>query len=170
MTERDWEAAARRRLEHVISGIVTRMRDSIDLADREAVRNLHSAAQVQRSHEFHTYPYIAGQFIHNLQTMLFNLNLPNLIDAAADAEAARVEKIAAVTERTSVTAEADRLAGATKALVAVQEAAKGWAQASAFNSGNPVDEQEFMLADILNMIDDAAREVGVAPVYGDEKR
>lgn len=33
----------------------------------------------------------------------------------------------------------------------------------------PAGEQEFVLANILNMIDDAAREVGVAPVYGSGK-
>lgn len=81
------------------------------------------------------------------------------------------------TERTSVTAEADKLAGAVNALAAMARAAKGWADGSAENDGSmgrwdckPSDEQEFVLADILNMIDEAAREVGVAPVYGGRKK
>lgn len=78
------------------------------------------------------------------------------------------------TARISVTAQADKLAGAVKALAAMERAAKGWAEGAAENDEamgrrdrKPSDQQPFVLADILNMIDDAAREVGVAPVYSE---
>ena len=81
------------------------------------------------------------------------------------------------TDRTSVTAEADKLAGAVNALAAMERAAKGWADGAAENEEalgrrdrKPSDEQPFVLADILNMIDDAAREVGVAPVYSERSK
>jgi hypothetical protein len=71
-----------------------------------------------------------------------------------------------IIDRTSVTAEADKLAGAVNVLAAMASAAKGWAEGSAENEETPSDERLFVLADILNMINDAAREVGVAPEYG----
>ena len=67
--------------------------------------------------------------------------------------------------------------GAVKALAAMERAAKGWAEGAAENEEamarrdrKPSDEQPFVLADILNMIDDAAREVGVAPVYSERSK
>ena len=64
--------------------------------------------------------------------------------------------------------------GAEKALAAMAGQAKGWAEGSAENQqamgsrdARPAHEQEFMLADILRMVDDAAREAGVAPIYSD---
>jgi hypothetical protein len=79
----------------------------------------------------------------------------------------------AYVERTSVTAEADRMAGATAALAAMVETAEAWAEGSHANQVamgrrdvQPISEQTFVLADILRMVDDAARDVGVAPVYG----
>lgn len=79
-------------------------------------------------------------------------------------------------ETASPTRETDKPAGAVNALAAMVRAAKGWAEGSAENDEamgrrdrKPAGEQEFVLADILNMIDDAAREVGVAPVYGSVK-
>jgi len=75
------------------------------------------------------------------------------------------------------TREADKLAGAVKALAALEMAAKGWAQGAAENDvalgrrdRKPSGEQTFVLADILNMIDDAAREVGVTPVYSERSK
>lgn len=74
------------------------------------------------------------------------------------------------------TPETNKLVGACNALAAMARAAKGWAEGSAQNEidlgrrdRKPADEQEFRLADILNMINDAAREVGVAPEYGSVK-
>lgn len=74
------------------------------------------------------------------------------------------------------TPETNKLVGACNALAAMASAAKGWAEGSAQNEidmsrrdRKSVDEQEFRLADILNMINDAAREVGVAPEYGSVK-
>jgi hypothetical protein len=67
--------------------------------------------------------------------------------------------------------------GAVNALAAMERAAKGWADGAAENEEamgrrdrKPSDEQPFVLADILNMIDDAAREVGVAPVYSERSK
>lgn len=163
MTDRDWEAAARRRLEHVVADTVSRMRDAVDQIDRESARNIIKAGQTERSMEFHTYQRVAAQIIHTVQTLLFNLRLDSLIDAAADAEAARTEKLT-----TGRTTEADKLAGAVKALTAMAGVAKGWAETSAEEERarevldrKPADRQEFMLSDILAMIADAGREMGV---------
>lgn len=176
MTERNWEASARARLERLVAETVTRIRDTADQIERDARGHVKSAADEKRGLDFQTYPRVAGQVIHTVQTLLFNLALENLIDAAADAEAARTDRLGVLTDRTSVTAEADKLAGAVNALAAMASAAKGWAEGSAENEEalgrrdrKPSNEQPFVLADILNMINDAAREVGVAPEYGTVK-
>ena len=168
MTDRDWEAAARRRLEHLVADTVSRVRDTAEEIEREARRNIEKAAQADRLLSFHTYPRVAAQVVHSVHTMVFNLHIDALINAANDAEAARTEKLTAIAERTSATAQADKLAGAVKALEAMREMAKGWAQGSAENDMSAkrydrksADEQEFVLSDILAMINDAAREVGV---------
>ena len=44
MTERDWEAASRARLEKLVADTVERIRDTADEIEREAKRNLASAA------------------------------------------------------------------------------------------------------------------------------
>lgn len=70
----------------------------------------------------------------------------------------------------------DTQAGRILALAAMERVAKNWAVDAAKNEEAmdrrdrlPSDKQPFVLADILRMIDDAAREVGVAPVYGGGK-
>jgi hypothetical protein len=75
------------------------------------------------------------------------------------------------------TEHADTQAGRILALAAMERVAKGWADGAAENEEamgrrdrKPSDEQPFVLADILNMIDDAAREVGVAPVYSERSK
>jgi hypothetical protein len=92
MTERDWEAASRARLEKLVADIVERIRDAADEIEREARRNVASSASEARDLEFQTYPRAASQVTHSIQTMLFNLKLDSLADAAADAERARSEK------------------------------------------------------------------------------
>lgn len=178
MTERNWETSARARLERLVAETVTRIRDAADQIERDARGHVKSAADEKRGLEFQTYTRVAGQVVHSVQTLLFNLALENLIDAASDAEAARTERLSGTThtDRTSVTAEADKLAGAVNALAAMASAAKGWAEGSAQNEidlgrrdRQPTEAQPFVLADILNMINDAAREVGVAPEYGSVK-
>jgi hypothetical protein len=173
---RDWEVSARARLERVVADAVDRIRQSADQIEREAKRNIRNAAKDERDLEFQTYVRAAGQVVHEVQTLAFNLPLENLIDAATDAERARIERLAnaaAIANAPSLTREADKLAGAVNALTALERAAKGWAEGSHENEVamghrdvKTSDEQPFVLADILNMVDDAAREVGVAPVYG----
>jgi hypothetical protein len=181
MTERNWETSARARLERLVAETVSRIRDTADQIERDARGHVKSAAEDQRAIEFQNYPRVAGQVIHTVQTLLFNLALENLIDAASDAEAARTERLAE--KKATETPEAElgdittaRLAGAVAALAAMARATKGWAEGSAENEEalgrrdrKPADEQPFVLADILNMINDAAREVGVAPEYGSVK-
>ena len=94
-TERDWEAAARARLERVLAGVVDDLRKAADDIEREAKHNLASAAKTERDYEWQGYPRAAGQVVHSLQTLLFNLKLDSLIDAAADAEKAYHEKVSA---------------------------------------------------------------------------
>lgn len=89
---RDWEASARERLERVVTDAVERIRQSADQIEREAKRNIRNAAKDERGLEFQTYVRVAGQVVHEVQTLAFNLPLENLIDAAADAEKARMEK------------------------------------------------------------------------------
>lgn len=92
-TERGWEPAARKRLERNVEDIVIRMRDTAAQIEREAKGNLASAANDKRDLEFQTYPRVAGQVIHSVQTLLFNLSFSGLIDAASDAEAARTDRL-----------------------------------------------------------------------------
>jgi hypothetical protein len=94
MTERDWEGAARGRLEKNVADTVTRIRMYADQIEREAKRGIESAAG-DRPLEFTSYLYAAGRVVHEVQTMVFNLQLTNIIDAAADAEAARIERLGA---------------------------------------------------------------------------
>lgn len=94
MTERDWEAAARRRLEGLLAGVVSDLRDAADEIEREGKNNLESATKTERDYEWQGYPRAAGQAVHRLQTLLFNLKLDSLIEAAADAEKAHDDKAA----------------------------------------------------------------------------
>lgn len=95
--ERDWEASARARLEKVVADAVDRIRQSADQIEREARRNIANAAKAERGLEFQTYVRAAGQVVHEVQTLAFNLQLENLIDSAGDAEAAHTEKTARTT-------------------------------------------------------------------------
>lgn len=90
--DRSLEAAGRRRVEKHVADIVARVRSAADEIEREARRNIESAAEEDRAYSFQNYPRVAGQVAHSLQTLLFNLPLENLIDAAADAEAGRTEE------------------------------------------------------------------------------
>lgn len=92
MTERDWEADARRRLERVVAQIVNKVRDSADNIEREARITITSAAKSNRDLEFQTYNRVAAQITHEVHTLLANLYLDNLINSAGDAEKARYEK------------------------------------------------------------------------------
>jgi hypothetical protein len=161
--ERSWEASARKRLERLVAETVSRVRDAADQIEREAKDHLTSAAKDQRNLEFQTYSRVAAQAIHTVQTLVFNLAMESLIDAASDAEAARTERL---------TVHVDTQAGRILALAAMERTAKSWADGAAENEEamgrrdrKPSDEQPFVLADILTMIDDAAREIGVDPVY-----
>lgn len=172
MTERNWEASARARLERLVAETVSRIRDAAGQIERDARGHIVSAAEEKRGLEFQTYPRVAGQVIHTVQTLMFNLSLESLIDAASDAEAARAERLAVPADPDPEGSQAGRIL----ALAAMASAAKGWAEGSAQNEidlgrrdRKPIEEQEFRLADILNMINDAAREVGVAPTYGSVK-
>lgn len=88
MTERDWEAAARKRLETTVASAVKRLRDTADQIEREAARNIETIGQF----EWSTYGRVAGQLVHEVVSGVSNANLANVIDAASDADAARIEK------------------------------------------------------------------------------
>lgn len=182
MTERDWEASARARLERLVAETVSRVRDTADQIERDARSHVASAAKPARDIEFQTYARVAAQAIHTIQTLVFNIGMENLIDAASDAEAAwtekrNAEKLAEPPYPGSSDQTSAKGKGAVDALAAMERAAKGWADGAAENEEamgrrdrKPSDEQPFVLADILNMIDDAAREVGVAPVYSERSQ
>jgi hypothetical protein len=86
------ERKAREQLVRLVDQAVKRMRDTADQIEREARSHIASAAKDKRFLEFQTYGRVAGQAILQIQTLVFNLDLENLIDAAADAEAARTER------------------------------------------------------------------------------
>lgn len=92
MTERDWEASARGRLERLVAETVSRVRDAADQIERDARSHVASAAKPERDIEFQTYARVAAQAIHTIQTLVFNIGMENLIDAASDAEKAWMEK------------------------------------------------------------------------------
>jgi hypothetical protein len=92
MTERDWEASARARLERLVAETVSRVRDAADQIERDARGHITSAAKGERDIEFQTYARVAAQAIHTVQTLVFNIGMENLIDAASDAEKAWMEK------------------------------------------------------------------------------
>lgn len=71
---------------------VNRIRDAADQIERDAREHVKSAAEDQRQIEFQTYPHVAAQAIHTIQTLVFNIGMENLIDAATDAEKAWMEK------------------------------------------------------------------------------
>jgi hypothetical protein len=173
---RDWHAAAIRRLESTVAAAVDRIRSTADQIEREAKHNITSANKDERALEFQTYSRVAEQVVHEVQTLIFNIGFSSIIDAAADAEAARTERLAAPAPESLGDIMTARLNGANLALAAMARAAQGWAEGSAENEVSmghrdrkPADEQPFVVADILNMINDAAREVGVAPEYGTVK-
>jgi hypothetical protein len=91
MSERDWEEAARRRLEYTIAEVVKQIRDRADQIEREAAHNIKTSSG-ERTYGFQTYARVSGQVVSELVNMLPNLNLPNMIDAANDAETAWQEK------------------------------------------------------------------------------
>lgn len=92
MTERNWEASARARLERLVAVTVDRLRATADQIERDTRGHISSAAAEERQMAFQTYARVAGQVVHTVQTMVFNLALESLIDAASDAEAARTER------------------------------------------------------------------------------
>lgn len=91
MTERDWEKPARERLEKNVAAVVARIRATADQIEREAKRNIDQAGG-ERPFGFETYARVAASAIKEVQTLVFNLPLDNMLDAAAEAEQARSEK------------------------------------------------------------------------------
>jgi hypothetical protein len=81
---------ARGRLETVLAASVRRLRAAADQLEREAAQGIENAAA--RRYDWSSYSQVAGQFVSGSVNMLNNLNFSNLIDAAADADAARREK------------------------------------------------------------------------------
>lgn len=171
MADIDMEQIQRERLDKLLGGVVRRLKDLTERVNLEAIRGVVNAAE--GTHGWSTYVYAVAQVEHELAWGFANLNMSQVINAAADADRARAEKVVPVDrDDTPMT---NRKTGAVEALAGVAQAAKGWAEGTHQNQvsmghrdvKNP-DEQEFVLADILNMVDDAARQVGVAPVYGDQ--
>jgi hypothetical protein len=92
MTERDWEASAKARLERLVAETVSRVRNTADRIEREAQQNISSASETERDMEYQSYPCVAARIAHELNTLLFNVPIESMIDAATDAEIARTEK------------------------------------------------------------------------------
>ena len=92
MTERDWEQIASDRMERSVRSLATRMRNTADQIEREAAHNRKAARE--GSTEYATYARLVGQAISTLHSMIFNVNVSNLVDAAADADAEHRERVA----------------------------------------------------------------------------
>jgi hypothetical protein len=171
MTERNWEASARARLERLVAETVGRIRDTADQIERDARGHVKSAAEDQRAIEFQTYPRVAGQVVHTVQTLLFNLALENLIDAAADVEAARTARI----DTGGPLGKAGER-GAHRALAKLLGVLDGWIEGARSNHdgldhrGEPMGSEcwtQFHPSDIRRMVNDAAREVGLSVEFAD---
>jgi hypothetical protein len=163
MTDRDWEAAAAARLQRTIDHLVSGMRATADQIERESAHNIKAAAE--GSSQYASYARAAGQAIHEMHSMVVNANASNIVDAAYDADAARQEKQAKVANEAY-----DVAAAKSTALAAVLGTLDGWIEGQRANHdaldhrAEPVGEEcwrRFAPADIRNMVNDAAREVGV---------
>lgn len=161
MAERDWEAAAAARLQRTIDHMVSRMRAAADQIEGEAVRNIAAAAGA--TSPYATYARAAGQAVHEMHTMVVNTNTSNIIDAAYDADDARLEK----RTTNAPAARGDKRV----ALSAMLAALDGWIEGSQENHDalEHRDEdigaecwRQWTPSDIRDMVNDAAREVGVA--------
>lgn len=162
MAERDWEASAARRLQRTIDSLVSRIRATADQIEREGKRNVESAAKPERDLEFQTYARVATSAIHELHSLVFNANAANIIDAAADADQARQEKVK--------TNPPDVVAAKRVALATVLTTLDGWIEGAQDNhralehrGENTGAEcwRRYAPEDIRAMVNDAAREVHV---------
>jgi len=99
------------------------------------------------------YVRIAGAMIHELTWGMANLNLSTLLDAAQDAQEAQAEKTQDVAGRMAlVQAIRDTVNESTK-IVHQNQASRG----------TLIDTPQFTPEDIMGMIDEAARQVGLDP-------
>jgi hypothetical protein len=158
---RDWEASAARRLQHTIDGLVSRMRDTANQIEREAKYNITAAAKGET--EYATYARAAGQALHELHTLVFNVNAANIIDAAHDADAARLEK--------QTPAAINEAAVKSLALSAMLRTVDGWIESTKENhvaldhrGENRGEEcwRRYDPSDIRLMVNDTAKDVAIA--------
>lgn len=163
------EAGACKRLERNVRHVSVKLREVADRIERDG-----REAIVRATVGDATYAQVATLVVNEMTWGVANANLSNVIDAADSADQVRASKDRAEKDDTPVT---NQKTGAVNALAAMARAVQGWAEGSEENDRalggrrdfQPADEQPFVLADILNMINDAAREVGVAPVYGEKR-
>jgi hypothetical protein len=90
MTELDWEAASRKRLESNVAAVVAKVHAMADRIAREAEISIRDAEG--GLHQNWTYIRVAERMVHEVSWGVANLHLAGVIDAANDAQAARVEK------------------------------------------------------------------------------
>lgn len=90
MTDRDWEKDAARRLQRVVDSLVRQVRDTADQIEREGKRDIEAAAS--GATQYATYGRVAGQALHELHMLVANVSASTIIDAAYDADSARLEK------------------------------------------------------------------------------
>jgi len=162
--ERDWEAAAARRLDRNVEGLVSRMRATADQIEREAKHNIAAATKGDRSYA--TYARVAGQAIHELHALVFNANAADITDAAHDADRAHQEKQAAGKGSTSYAAKVAALTAVLVSLDGWIEGAQENHEAMGHRHENRGEEcwRSYAPGDIRNMVNDAAREVGVSEI------
>ncbi len=168
----DREQAAVNRMKANVDRVVAHLRQVAAQIERDTERSLRG---FQEGSGFgpHTYGEVAAEVVHTATWGLANTNLSNVVHSASDADKIRADLAAA-----QVPAPRDEMpltnqkTGAVNALSAMVQTAQGWAEGShesqvsmGHEDVKPVESQEFVLADIGNMVNDAARQVGVAPVW-----
>lgn len=83
-----WEKAAARRLQRNIDGLVKRLRDTADEVERECKQDIADVGN--RANDAATYARAAERTVNALHALIFNAGASNIINAASDADTARL--------------------------------------------------------------------------------
>lgn len=148
----DLEEMERGHMQRTLAAVVGQIRRVADQIEAEARRGILEAAA--GSYEWSTYGRVASQAVHTMTWGVANAPFQRLIETAADADRAKLEKT-----------QLSGLVSAQSALAGMAQVAQGWAAGAIENGANAEgpDEVTFTLADVLRMVDDAARGAGITP-------
>lgn len=160
---RDWETSAVSRLERTVASVVDQLRRLADRIETEAAPNIENA-RIRRT-DYSTYGRVAERVVHEVSWGVANLNLSNVIDAASDAALAQQDP-------KGPSKGSELAAVKSMALYTMLTTLDGWIEGQQANHAalehtweNDGEEcfRRYTPEDIRNMINDAAREVGISP-------